>query len=83
MAALLSLKEKKKHFVQGREILAEFTPKFQMGLFFENVLKPAVYHFYAFQLSLQWFIVSEPSSAKFSLKSDLRQRRQTSLKNQE
>jgi len=31
IAVLLSLKEKNEPFVQGRTILAEFTPKFQMG----------------------------------------------------
>jgi hypothetical protein len=57
MAALLILKEKNEHFVQGRIILAEFTPIFQMGLFFENGLKQTVCHSCAFQLSLQRFII--------------------------
>jgi hypothetical protein len=57
MAALLSLREKNEHFAQGRIVLVEFTPKFQMGFFFENSLKTAVCHFCAFHLSLQGFII--------------------------
>jgi len=56
-AALLSLKEKNEDFAQGRLVFAEFTPKFQIRLFFENILKLAVCHFCAFQLSSQGFII--------------------------
>jgi hypothetical protein len=48
---------KNENFAQGRMTLAEFTPKFQMGLFFENGLKLAVCHFCAFQFILQGLII--------------------------
>jgi hypothetical protein len=66
------------HFVQGRIALADFTPEFQIGLFFENGVKPPFCHFHAFQLSLEGFIIlyiSYSSSAKLSANGDLLQRR--------
>jgi hypothetical protein len=30
------------HFIQGKDVLSDFTPEFQKGLYLENVLKPTV-----------------------------------------